>query len=629
MKLRANLVTKPKISPDRRFINLAMLDQPFLTSVPHSPGVYLMLDKSSTVLYVGKAKDLFKRLSSYVHFKSSAAHNKTGVMLSQVDKVDLLITNTEKEALILEASLIKRHRPKYNVILRDDKSYPLVKVTVNETWPRVFMTRQKKNDGARYFGPYASTSSMWTTLKLLRTLFPLRRCKGTNLKQRKRPCLNYQMNRCLAPCCGKIDNRSYRSMVDKVVLFLEGRNKSLLKDLTAEMEEAAKRLDFEKAALIRDQINGLKKTLEKQIIVTQSKEDRDVYGFARSGTSVSAVLLYVREGLVQGTRRFFIEDTFGDDQAILSQIVKQVYDERSLPPPLILLPFPIDDQQLLAERLSELALRKTMLSVPQRGNRRDLIAMAQSNAEQRFDEIDNRIASWNSLCEDMRKRLHLASAPHTIECLDISNISGTNSVGSLICFKSGEPSKSDYRHYRIKQEDGPDDYSMMREVLLRRFADPDTDRALPDLFVVDGGKGHLAVAVSVMKETGLEGAIDLLAIAKERHDEGEKLFKPGRKNPILLPAHNPVLLYLMRIRDETHRFGVSFHRTLRNKRTLTSQLESISGVGAARKQQLLKDIGSLTKISEASVERLKKVDGIGHELAEQIYSYFHDKPAPS
>jgi len=606
-----------------------MLDQEFLSSVPHSPGVYLMLDKSSTVLYVGKAKDLARRLASYVRFKSTATHNKTAVMLSQVEKADLLITNTEKEALILEASLIKRHRPKYNVILRDDKSYPLVKVTVNETWPRVFMTRQKKNDGARYFGPYASTSSMWTTLKLLRTLFPLRRCKGVNLKPRRRPCLNYQMNRCLAPCCGKIDVHSYRAMVDKVILFLEGRNKNLLKDLGVEMNQAARKLDFEQAAVIRDQIGGLKKTLEKQIIVTQSREDRDVYGFARSGTSVSAVLLYVREGLVQGTRRFFIEDTFGNDQAILSQIVKQVYDERVLPPPLVLLPFPIDDQLLLEERLSELASKKTVLSVPQRGNRLDLIGMAQSNAKQRFDEIDKKIASWSSLCADIQKRLHLSSAPHTIECLDISNISGTSSVGSLVCFKNGEPAKGAYRHYKIRQNDGPNDYAMMREVLIRRFADIDSETALPDLFVVDGGKGHLAVAESVIRETGLEGNIELLAIAKERHDEGEKLFKPGRKNPILLPIHNPVLLYLMRIRDESHRFGVSFHRSLRNKKTLTSQLEQISGIGASRKRQLLKEIGSVAKISEASLEQLSQVEGIGNELAAQIYSYFHDKPSPS
>ena len=603
-----------------------MLDQKFLSSVPHAPGVYLMLDKSSNVLYVGKAKDLFKRLSSYIRFKGSA-HNKTAVMLSKVHKADLLITNTEKEALILEASLIKRHRPRYNVILRDDKSYPLIKVTVQEEWPRVFMTRRRKNDKSRYFGPYASPSSMWTTLKLLQTLFPLRRCKGTKLKPRKRPCLNFQMNRCLAPCCGNIDNPAYRAMVDKVILFLEGRNRNLLRDLEEDMKRAVKNLDFEHAAVLRDQIGGLKKTLEKQVVVTQSKDDRDVYGFARSGASVSIVLLYIREGVVRGTRRFFIEDTYGDDQAILSQIVKQVYDERSLPPQLVLLPFEIDDQLLLTERLSEIAERKSTLSVPQRGDRRDLITMANTNARQRFDELDKKRASWNTLCADMQKRLKLSRQPRRIECLDISNISGTNAVGSLVCFEDGEPDKNGYRRYKIKDSEGPDDYGMMREVLNRRFGDRPQKSEHPELLMVDGGKGQLAVAESVLKENGLLSDIDLIGIAKERLDEGEKLYKPGRKNPIILPAHNPVLLYLMRIRDESHRFGVNFHRSLRNKQTLSSQLDDIPGVGAARKKRLLKKIGSLKKIAEAPIEDLVEVEGIGAELAGQIHSYFHDKPA--
>lgn len=511
-----------------------MLDQDFLTSVPHSPGVYLMLDHSSTVLYVGKAKDLAKRVGSYVRHKRSE-HSKTSVMLAKVAKVDLLVTNNEKEALILEASLIKRHRPRYNVILRDDKSYPLIKVTTQEEWPRVFMTRRKRNDKARYFGPYASSSAMWTTLKLLQTLFPLRRCKGTTLKPRKRPCLNFQMNRCLAPCCGKIDNDSYRAMVDKVILFLEGRNRSLLQDLEKDMQQAVTQLKFEEAAVIRDQIGGLKKTLEKQIIVTQSKEDRDVYGFARSGASISVVLLYVREGVVRGTRRFFLEDTYGDDKAILSQVVKQVYDDRSLPPKLVLLPFAIDDQLLLEERLSELAARKISLSIPQRGNRRDLITMANTNAARRFDEIDKKAASWKTLSADLQKKLHLSQRPDTIECLDISNISGTNAVGSLVCFEDGEPAKHKYRHFKIKHSDGPDDYAMMREVLERRFTSESEDNELPNVLVVDGGKGHLAVAESVLKDKGLLLQIDLLSIAKERDQSGEKLYKPGRKTPILLP----------------------------------------------------------------------------------------------
>ena len=602
-----------------------MLDQQFISSVPHAPGVYLMLDKTSTVLYVGKAKDLFKRLSSYLRFKGSA-HNKTTVMLSKVHKVDLLITNTEKEALILESSLIKRHRPRYNVILRDDKSYPLIKVTVQEEWPRVFMTRQKKNDKARYFGPYSSPSSMWTTLKLLQTLFPLRRCKGTKLKPRKRPCLNFQMNRCLAPCCGKIENSTYRKMVDKVILFLEGRNRNLLQDLQKEMKQAVAGLDFERAAIIRDQIGGLKKTLEKQVVVTQSKDDRDVYGFARSGASVSVVLLYIREGVVRGTRRFFIDDTYGDDPAILSQIVKQVYDERSLPPQLVLLPFEIEDQLLLAERLSELVARNIALSVPQRGDRRDLITMANTNATQRLDEIDKKRASWQALCDDLQRRLNLTSPPETIECLDISNLGGTNAVGSLVRFVQGEPDKNGYRRYKIKQAKGPDDYGMMREVLNRRFGDQNKDNDLPALLMVDGGKGQLAVAGSVLKKYQLLTDIDLIGIAKEREDEGEKLYKPGRKNPIILPHHNPVLLYLMRIRDESHRFGISFHRSLRNKQTLGSQLDAIPGVGPSRKEKLLKQIGSLRKISEAPAAELMEVEGIGAELAEQIHRYFHDKP---
>ena len=604
-----------------------MLNQEFLSSVPHAPGVYLMLDRSSAVLYVGKAKDLFKRLSSYVRFKGSA-HNKTTVMLSRVHKVDLVLTNTEKEALILEASLIKRHRPRYNVILRDDKSYPLIKVTVQEEWPRVFMTRRKKNDKARYFGPYASSSAMWTTLNLLHTLFPLRRCKGTKLKPRKRPCLNFQMNRCLAPCCGKIDNETYRAMVDKAILFLEGRNRNLLRDLEKDMKQASARLDFEQAAIIRDQIGGLKRTLEKQVVVTQSKEDRDVYGFARSDASVSVVLLYVREGVVRGTRMFFMEDTYGDDKAIMSQIVKQVYDERSLPPQLVLLPFEIEDQLLLSERLSELSGRKTVLSVPRRGDRKDLVAIANANATQRFDELDKKRASWEALGTDLQKRLKLSRQPHHIECVDISNISGTNAVGSLVRYENGQPEKNGYRRYKIKQVEGPDDYAMMREVLTRRFSDANPESEYPELLLVDGGKGQLSVAESILKENGLLAEIDLIGIAKERQDEGEKLYKPGRKNPIILPPHNPVLLYLMRIRDESHRFGVSYHRSLRNKHTLGSRLDTIPGVGPARKKQLLKQIGSLKKISEAAVTELMAVDGIGPELAEQIYDHFHDESTP-
>ena len=599
-----------------------MLSPEFLSSVPHSPGVYLMLDKSSTVLYVGKAKALAKRLASYTRLKGPA-HSKTAVMLSQVKKVDFLITNTEKEALILEASLIKRHKPKYNVILRDDKSYPLIKVTIQEQWPRLMMSRRKRRDGARYFGPYASSSAMWSTLKLLRRLFPLRQCKGAELKARKRPCLNHQMNRCLAPCAGKIEHHRYMAMVDKVVMFLEGRNKSLRKDLHRTMQEAADRCAFEEAAVIRDQISALNKTLEKQIVVSQTGGDRDVYGFARSGASVSVALLYVREGIISGTRRFFLKDTYGDDPAILSQVIKQVYDAKVLPPPMILLPFAIEDQQLLQEHLSDLSGRKASLSVARRGDRRHLITMANTNARQLFDEQDKKSASWKMLAESLQKKLRLDGRAETIECVDISNISGTDAVGSLVRFSGGEPDKSGYRHYRITTVLGPDDYAMMAETIRKRFDKSPEATVLPDIFMVDGGKGQLAIAEAIIKELGLKNQISLLGIAKERADEGEKIYRPGRKNPITLPGHSPVLLYLMRVRDEAHRFGITFHRSLRKKRSLTSKLDQIPGVGAERKKRLLKSIGSLKKISQAGIAELQEVEGIGEELARQISSFFN------
>jgi len=580
-----------------------------------------MLDQSSAVLYVGKAKDLAKRLASYVHF-SGPSHSKTAVMLKQVSNAHLLITHTEKEALILEASLIKRHRPKYNVILRDDKSYPLIKVTVQEDWPRVFMTRKKKKDGARYFGPYASASAMWTTLKVLVSLFPLRRCKGPDLKARTRPCLNYQMNRCLAPCAGKADQATYRAMVDKVVLFLEGRNKNLLDGLRHEMQQASADLAFERAARIRDQISALNSTLEKQVVVSQREKDRDVFGFCRSGASASITLIYVREGVITGNRRFFLEDPYGDDAALLSQTVKLIYDNNSTPPVEILLPLDIDDREILAEHLSDLADRKITIGVPQRGTPRQLVSMANANAAQLFEELEKKSKSWQTLAEALRKKLQLTRLPEHIECLDISNISGTHAVGSLVHFSAGQADKNSYRHYRINQVDGPDDYAMMREVINRRFRKGLELNDLPDLFLVDGGKGQLGVAQSVAAELGISKEVELFGIAKERQEEGEKLYKPGRKNPLVLPPYDPVLLYLMQIRDEAHRYGVTFHRSIRNKATLSSRLDHIPGVGLIRRKKLLKQLGSAKRVASATIDELQAVDGIGEELAESIYRFF-------
>lgn len=606
-----------------------MIDKQILTSTPHTPGVYLMLGKKREVLYVGKAKDLYKRLSSYVHHKGPE-HSKTTVMLAHVHQVDTLLTSSEKEALILEASLIKKHRPRYNVILRDDKSYPYIKVTINEHWPRVFMTRRKKRDNARYYGPYSSSSAMWTTLKHIASLFPLRKCKGSELKARKRPCLNYQMGKCLAPCAGKADHDQYLKMVKNITFFLEGRNKKLLASLKDDMNLASAALEFEKAAAIRDKILSLETTLEKQIIVSQKMVDRDVIGFARKGTSVAISLLQIRKGIIVGNRRFFLDDPFGQDPEILSQGLSQIYDRLKSPPTEILLPFSVADQSVAQEHLQDLTERKLHIYVPQRSEPKTLMEMALSNAHQLLEEHHKKSESWTKLAESMVKKLKLTRLPNHLECVDISNLSGQNSVGSLVCFINGEPEKKRYRHYKIKSVEGPDDYASMYEVIQRRFKDGSETEDMPDLLLIDGGKGQLGVVQRVLEEVGTLEYLNLAAIAKEKEQEGEKVFLLNRKNPLPLPHHDPVLLFLMKVRDEAHRFGVTFHRSLRKKRTLASTLNDIPGVGPEKRQRLLSSLGSIKRIKSSSIEELSGVPGIGPVLARQIHEFLHrDEPPAS
>ncbi|MEE4243611.1 MAG: excinuclease ABC subunit UvrC, partial [Desulfopila sp.] len=587
-------------------------------SVPHSPGVYLMLDAKSAVLYVGKAKDLAKRLASYARF-SGEKSSKTAVMLRQVHRVDTIITRTEKEALILEASLIKKHSPKYNIILRDDKNYPLIKVTVQEEWPRVCMARRRQKDGARYFGPYSSSSAMWATLKLISRLFPLRRCKGRELQLRKRPCLNFQMGQCPAPCAGLADHTAYMDNVAQIIMLLEGRNKDLIAGLSQEMEHFSANLDFEQAARKRDQLVALTTTLEKQVVASSHTRDQDIFGFARKDFSIAIAVLIIREGLISGSRSYFLADPFGDDQAVLSQVLNQYYFHGDNIPQEIILPFDLEDAALFMERFSELRQGKVDLLVPQRGDKSALLRMAETNAVQLFTEKEKKQETWAGLSASCMKKLKLHSLPQYIECLDISNLSGKKAVGSLVCFHQGEPLKEGYRHYKIRTVMGPDDYAMMAEVLQRRFERGLEKNDLPDLFMVDGGKGQLSIAIRIAKELNILDRLDLIGIAKEKKSEGEKLYKPGRKNPIILAPHDPVLLYLMRIRDESHRFGITFHRKLRNSSTLASELDAIPGVGPTRKRQLLKTMGSLKKLKEAPLEEIRSVPGIGNELASAIY----------
>ena len=595
------------------------LSAEFLATVSHGPGVYQMLGRTR-ILYVGKARDLRKRLSQYAHF-SGPPHAKTAVMLSHVQRVETILTTTEKEALILEASLIKQHRPRYNVILRDDKNYPLIKVTTREEWPRVVVTRRRLRDGNRYFGPYASSTAMRSTLQMLYNQFPLRRCK--TVRERSRPCLNFQMGRCLAPCAGRVDAADYQRMVRDVLLILEGRTDQVVGELTAKMEQAAEALRFEQAAVYRDQIRALARTTEHQAIVADHHLDQDVFGIHRQDASVGIALLFVRGGMITGAQTFFLPEPLGEDDSLLSQTILQYYSTERQPPRELLLPFALEDAEPIGERLAELREGPVALLAPQRGKRMQLMQMAAANAAQIFSERAKKEQSWATLAAALQARLRLERQPEVIECVDISNLQGKQAVGSLVSFVHGDKAAGRYRHYRIRSQDTPDDYAMMGEVLARRLEKGLERDDLPDLLLLDGGKGQLQVAMAALARFDLGGRIDLVAIAKEKAEEGEKLFRPGRKNPVLLPAHSPVLLYLMRIRDEAHRFGITFHRRLRGREQLQSRLDAIEGIGPKRKQQLLRTLGSLRRVAEADLDTLAAVPGIGPELARQIHTSLH------
>jgi len=595
------------------------LSSEFLKTISHGPGVYQMLGRKK-VLYVGKARDLRKRLAQYAHY-SGSAHSKTAVMLSHVRRVETILTTTEKEALILEASLIKKHRPRYNVILRDDKNYPLIKVTTREQWPRLLVTRRRLRDGNRYFGPYSSTSAMRASLKLLYSMFPLRRCK--TVRDRGRPCLNFQMKRCLAPCAGLVDQATYQTMVEEILFILEGKSRQVIDRLTHKMQTAARELQFERAALCRDQIRSLRKTLERQIVVADHQMDQDVFGLAREGASVGIAILFVRSGMISGAQTFFIIDPIGEDDRILRETIIQYYSAQRQPPRELLLPLAPEDGDLVQDRLGELREAPVKLLIPQRGKRMQLMQMASDNAVQIFAERSRKRKAWDTLAASLHDKLKLRNRPDTIECLDISNLAGKQAVGSLVCFVEGEKEKSRFRHYRIRLKDEPDDYAMMNEVLRRRMETGLIKENLPDMLLLDGGKGQLNIAVHVLAEFDLLDRIDMVAIAKEKQEEGEKLFRPGRKNPILLSAHSPALLYLMRIRDESHRFGITFHRRLRNKETLHSELDNLQGVGEKRKKLMLKTLGSFKRIMESTADELTAIPGIGSKLAESIHSQLH------
>jgi excinuclease ABC subunit C len=595
-----------------------------LPHLPGEPGVYLMRDAAGAVIYVGKARSLRKRLSSY--FSGSGRPDiKTAVLVKKIADIETIVTASEKEALILESNLIKRHRPRYNVILKDDKRYPSLRLDVTHPYPRLSIVRKPKKDGALYFGPYASAHAVRQTLKIINKTFKLRKCTDREFTIRTRPCLHCQMQGCLAPCCRDVNREEYTEMVREVVLFLKGRTPDLIRKIKAEMVAAAERQDFEKAARLRDKMFALERTVEKQVAVTTDVKDRDVIACARSAGFSLVMLLFVRGGFLLGSRTFNFTATIADDPELISAFIRQYYETAQFIPNEILIPVLPEESTLLEEWLQTVKGTRVVLHRPRRGEKARLLAMAAQNAAKELEEHLARETDRGDLLQRLQKRLQLGRLPTRIECYDNSNLGGSAAVSSMVVFIDGEPDKNAYRRYRIRNVSGPDDYATMNEVLRRRL-ERDATAPPPDLLIVDGGKGQLNIALAVVADLGLEGRFDLIGIAKKDAQRGEtadKIFKPGRANPLNFGREADLLLFLQRIRDEAHRFAVAYHRKQRGKLALSSALDVIPGVGKVRKRALLKHFKSVRLIREASVEDLCSVEGIHRQLAQKIREHLH------
>jgi excinuclease ABC subunit C len=588
-------------------------------ALPQSPGVYLFKDNKGGVLYVGKAKDLHKRVRSY--FQGKGLDTKTSLMLSKVGGVDHIVTRTEKEALILEDTLIKEYHPRYNIQLRDDKRYPLLRLSVGERFPRLSVVRRTREDGALYYGPFPSATSMRETLRVIHKAFPLRRCSATQFAHRSRPCLNFQMMRCLGPCCNEVSEEEYKGIVDQVRLFLEGKSDLLAEQLHSRMDQEAEALKFEEAARTRDRLAALERIIEGQWVVSQEGSHRDAVGLARGGGKIGIQVLFVRGGRLLGGRFFVIKDAGLPDQEVVSTFLHQFYGEGQFIPQEILSPMPLEDATLLEEVLGERTKGKVRIRCPRKGSKGyDLLQMAQENAE---GKLRGQLQGEDVL-KEMQEWFSLAHIPARIEGFDISNLGGGLAVGSMVVFEEGEPAKARYRRYRIKTVEGSDDYAMTYEVLLRRLRRGKEEGNLPDLILIDGGKGQLNVALEVLKELDIAGA-DVLSLAKKRKpEEAEKVFLPHRKDPIPLRSSSPASLLLQRVRDEAHRFAIAYHRRLRGKEGFVSVLDRIPGIGEGRTHALLEHLGGLEGVFEASPEELANVPGMNSSLARQVWEHLHN-----
>ncbi len=602
-----------------------------IKAVPASTGVYLMKDEKGNVIYVGKAKNLRSRIRNY--FQGTDTRAMVPFLVSRVRDLDFVVTNTEKEAFLLENTLIKEHRPRYNVIFRDDKTYFSLRLDTRQEFPAFQLVRKMRKDGARYFGPYPSGLAAKETLKYLHQLFPLRTCKDREFKTRSRPCIEYEIRNCVGPCVGLVGKEEYRKFIDDAVLFLEGRETKLLDLLRKRMAEAAESLEFEEAARLRDQIAAVETTVEKQRMVSADFKDQDVFGLYREDDHVQICILRIREGKTLGTKKFPPVRTAAGDAEVLSSLLRQYYDGELFIPAEVVIPVEIEDGDILAEWLSEKRGKKVDLIVPRRGPRRDLAGIARQNAEDVFKSERSVRMDEESAMALLRDKLHLHKLPRRIECFDISNLGGQLPVGSLVSFVDGKPDKSGYRLFHVRGVEGADDYASMYEVLKRRFENREN---LPDLLMVDGGKGQVSMAVAVLRELKI-GNLDVIGLAKGSTpggDEGglrrrpsmkeqDHVYLAGRKDPVYLIKYPAALFFLQRIRDEAHRFAITHHRRRMEKRDVRSLLDDIPGVGAAKKKALLRQFGDIDSLRRAETEELRKVPGITEKLAEEILRHLN------
>jgi excinuclease ABC subunit C len=591
-----------------------------LKGVSREPGVYLMKDAAGKIIYIGKARDLKKRLASY--FKHSGQLNaKAGILAAKISDIDTIITRTEKEALILESNLIKRHKPRYNVVLKDDKRYPSLRIDLNEKYPNFSIVRKIGQDKALYFGPFASAQAVRETLRTINKTFKLRKCRAREFKNRTRPCLHCQMDGCLAPCCLDVDPDIYEEQVNEAIMFLKGRTPDLIRKIRKQMESCAAEQEFERAARLRDKIFYLERTIEKQIAVNTDFKDRDVFAIAQSDDTSVITVLSVRGGFLTGTRHYSFAQTISTREEMMAAFIRQYYERHPLAADELLVSTDVDDAKLTVEWLSSFRSKKVKIFRPQRGEKLQLVALARNNAENELKNILSSRSAEMDLLSRLQAKLKSAKLPNRIECFDNSNISGTQAVAAMVVFEKTRAKKSFYRKYLIKTVAEHDDYAYMDEVLKRRYNKGEASKPYPDLLMVDGGRGQLNIAVAVVRELNLTDKFDIIGIAKKDEKRGEtrdKIFKPGRANPLNFGKDEDLLLFLQRIRDEAHRFAISFHRQRRGKAALQSALDLIPGVGKKRKAALLRHFKSIKNIRAADPEEIGALPGFNLSVARSI-----------